>query len=252
MASPQQNTAAHMADGIDAFAVALRGAETFPDLREICIEYFTSQGLVMMSYHHLPPPGAADYDPAIRVVDYGFPPDWVALYNEKRLYKTDPIPRHALASTHPFWWSDARRLPDLTADEIAYLDALQDADFGDGLAVPVFGPFGRNGYAGLGYGKVPPELSVADLSRLQWAAQLGHLRYCDLLRAQSGEPIALSNREHEILEWVARGKSNSVIADITGLSTYTVDTYMRRIFLKFGVSDRVTAALRGLAIGMVA
>ena len=51
--------------------------------------------------------------------------------------------------------------------------------------------------------------------------------------------------------WVAKGKSNSVIADIIGISPNTVDTYLRRIFEKLEVSDRVTAALRGLAIGLI-
>ena len=86
---------------------------------------------------------------------------------------------------------------------------------------------------------------------MQWACQLGHLRYTELITCQQQGEIHLSNREYQILHWVARGKSNSVIADIVGISSHTVDTYMRRLYSKLQVSDRVTAALRGLAIGVV-
>ncbi len=48
--------------------------------------------------------------------------------------------------------------------------------------------------------------------------------------------------------WVTRGKSNSVIGSILGISASTVDTYMRRIFRKLDVTDRTSAAMRAIAI----
>ncbi len=237
--------------GIEEFAVTSYTADSIDALRDACITYFLNNGCEMVSYHHLPPPGASDYSSNITVATYGFPEDWVEAYVSEKLYDIDPIPKRALNATMPFWWSEIRHQPDLGVDELTYLDRLAAADFGDGLAVPVFGPHGRNGYAGIGFGKRGVALSLIDMATIHWACQLGHQRYCDLLRSQAPNGISLSKRETEILEWVARGKSNSVIADITGLSTYTVDTYLRRIYGKMDVSDRVTAALRGMAIGLV-
>ena len=144
-----------------------------------------------------------------------------------------------------------RRAPGLSTLEIDYLNALERADFGDGIAVPLFGPHGRNGYAGLGCGKGCEKWSVQKVARLHIAAQLGHEQYCEILHAKAPQEIKLSQREKEILEWVAKGKSNSVIAEILGISINTVDTYRRRIFEKLDVTDRVTAALRGLAVGLI-
>ena len=62
----------------------------------------------------------------------------------------------------------------------------------------------------------------------------------------------LSSREKEILDWVARGKSNSVIAEILEISPGTVDTYMRRIYVKLDVSDRTSAAVKGVGMGLIA
>jgi LuxR family transcriptional regulator/LuxR family quorum-sensing system transcriptional regulator CciR len=234
------------------FHAAVTGASTFGELRKACIKHFKRLGVSMMSYHHMPPPGIGDYNAPLDVFAEGFPQDWVHEYVKNRYYDFDPIPKYAQISSKPFWWTDIRSHPDLTEEERGYLDRLEQVDLGDGLAIPVFGPHGRNGYSALGFGKNRPNLSDFEISQFQWCCQLGHQRYSELLRRKASEDIHLSNREHEILQWVVRGKSNSVIADIIGISSHTVDTYMRRLYMKLEVSDRVTAALRGLAIGVIA
>lgn len=83
------------------------------------------------------------------------------------------------------------------------------------------------------------------------AAQAMHLAYCALTAEADPAPQALSPRETEILGWIARGKSNSVIGEILGISPHTVDTMVRRLFLKLGVRDRVSAALKGVGGGLV-
>jgi DNA-binding CsgD family transcriptional regulator len=58
----------------------------------------------------------------------------------------------------------------------------------------------------------------------------------------------LSPRETEVMAWVARGKSNSVIADILGISSHTVDAHLRRAYSKLGVYERVSATVRYLRL----
>jgi DNA-binding CsgD family transcriptional regulator len=50
---------------------------------------------------------------------------------------------------------------------------------------------------------------------------------------------------------VARGKTNGSIGDILGISAHTVDAHLRRIYLKLGVADRISAALKGLGFGLI-
>lgn len=52
---------------------------------------------------------------------------------------------------------------------------------------------------------------------------------------------ALSARELEIMEWVRMGKTNSEIALILNLSTFTVKNHMRRIYKKLDVLNRAQA-----------
>ncbi|MBO6505132.1 MAG: LuxR family transcriptional regulator [Kordiimonadaceae bacterium] len=245
-----------LADRPDSFMHAVFGqavaVETNLDkLGQLCTDFFTEHGAVMSSYHHVPPVGATDHDRALAVAAQGFPDDWVKRYVEEELHKIDPIPKYALKRSEPFWWFDLDGNPDLSADEQRYMDILKAQDLGDGLAIPLFGPNGRTGYAGIGFGKNPPPISALKIMQLQNAAQLAHQRYCAILQDKRKEDMSLSARELEILSWVVRGKSNGVIADILGISSYTVDTYVRRIFGKLGVSNRVTAVLRATSIGLV-
>lgn len=227
----------------------LFSAATGAEVAEVCLAFLHARGVVMGSYHHLPPVGAFDAIPTIEVATSGFPLDWVAFYRRNRLYEVDPIPRHAMSAVRPFWWSETARFDDNTSDERAYLLTLRRAKLGDGLAVPVFGPKGRDGYVGLGFGQLDRLPSQMQVARLQLCCQLGHLRYCEILLPEMPRPV-LSGREREVLHWMVRGKSNAVIGTIIGLSANTIDTYVRRIYAKLRVNDRITAVLRGLALGL--
>jgi DNA-binding CsgD family transcriptional regulator len=71
------------------------------------------------------------------------------------------------------------------------------------------------------------------------------------LRELGGTPrslcvLGLSEREAEVLYWVAAGKSSPVISMILGIRHDTVRTHLKRIFMKLGVENRLSAALRAL------
>ena len=104
---------------------------------------------------------------------------------------------------------------------------------------------------GLGFGTDEINLDSQEVLQLQLAAQQGHQAYCDMLRTHAPQNIKLSPREREILAWVARGKSNAVIAEILAISANTDDTHLLRVYEKMNVSDRTTAALRGMALGLL-
>jgi two-component system, NarL family, response regulator LiaR len=61
----------------------------------------------------------------------------------------------------------------------------------------------------------------------------------------------LSEREGEILRFIAQGFNNSDIADRLYLSEGTVKNYVSAIFIKLGVSDRTQAAILALRYGMI-
>jgi DNA-binding CsgD family transcriptional regulator len=58
----------------------------------------------------------------------------------------------------------------------------------------------------------------------------------------NGSRNALTERQVEVLAWVARGKTNAEIARILSLKTGTIGKYLERIFPKLGVENRTAAA----------
>jgi DNA-binding CsgD family transcriptional regulator len=54
--------------------------------------------------------------------------------------------------------------------------------------------------------------------------------------------LTLTQREAEVLLWIARGKSNRDIAEILMLSPRTVNKHLEQIYAKLGVENRTSAA----------
>ena len=54
--------------------------------------------------------------------------------------------------------------------------------------------------------------------------------------------LGLTERQVEVLTWVARGKTNAEIGRILSLKTGTIGKYLERIFPKLGVENRTAAA----------
>jgi transcriptional regulator EpsA len=61
------------------------------------------------------------------------------------------------------------------------------------------------------------------------------------LRATNEDASGLSERETQIMAWVAMGKTNSEIGTILNISGYTVKNHMQRIFQKLNVFNRTQA-----------
>ncbi len=55
---------------------------------------------------------------------------------------------------------------------------------------------------------------------------------------------SLTDREREILHWIAQGLTNMQIAEQLSLSTKTISNYVSNIFSKLQVADRAQAILR--------
>jgi DNA-binding CsgD family transcriptional regulator len=63
-------------------------------------------------------------------------------------------------------------------------------------------------------------------------------------RAPSRPHLLLSPREREISRMVAKGYPNKTIAAVLEISSWTVGTYLRRIFAKLGVGSRAAMVAR--------
>lgn len=56
----------------------------------------------------------------------------------------------------------------------------------------------------------------------------------------------LSNRQREIMHWIAEGKSSAEVGIILGISHRTVEKHLEAVFRRFGVENRIAAVRRYL------
>lgn len=70
-------------------------------------------------------------------------------------------------------------------------------------------------------------------------------------RAALRRNVGLSPREQEIAEMVAEGYPNKTIAAALNISSWTVSTYLRRIFVKIGVHSRAAMVARLFEEGLI-
>jgi LuxR family transcriptional regulator/LuxR family quorum-sensing system transcriptional regulator CciR len=229
---------------------AIERAATPEEIWAASSAYFRDTVVERVAYLHLPPLGAPDGgSPSLR--SEGFPDELATRYLAERLYLDNPVLRHAQRKVEPIYWDEAHARAPANERERVFIETFKRAGLGDGVGIPAFGPNGRMGMCGLGFRAGVQRLDPAVLKEFQWVCQLAHLRYCTLLQTTLGPLPQLSRRETEVLAWVARGKSNPVIAEILGISSHTVDAHLRRIYLKLGVFDRISAAVRALGVGLI-
>jgi DNA-binding NarL/FixJ family response regulator len=68
-------------------------------------------------------------------------------------------------------------------------------------------------------------------------------------RPREENPLAdLTDREREVLELIAQGRSNKAIGELLFLSLKTVETHIRQIFQKLGISGDPDSHRRVLAV----
>lgn len=234
---------------MDDILKRIAGASTLPRLWRQMTRYFGRHGFGAVSYYWL---RATTHLPATMPLQHGFSKEEIDLYLSFDFQRLDIVPRAALAAGMPIRWSTIWRNSELTGDERAFLEAMRAIGFSDGFSLPCYGPGGRNAVVGLSKMADDVDTSPSRMALLHFAAQAAHLRICALFADEGTRDRQLSTREKEILNWVARGKSNAVIAEILSISPGTVDTYMRRIYEKLDVSDRTSAAVKGVGLGLIA
>lgn len=104
------------------------------------------------------------------------------------------------------------------------------------------GSFSKTAYLKLTHLKYPLELKlVSDQESGEYLIKLidgDRLSGAALLKTK----LSVTERESEVLHWIANGKTNREIAEILEMSPRTVNKHLEQIFPKLGVENRTAAA----------
>jgi len=120
----------------------------------------------------------------------------------------------------------------------------------DGLCIPLYGPHNSNGYIFIGMTEEKSAFAPEWPYQVLGLVQLIHNRFRQIADERKTQ-TKLTPREQDVLELICLGKTNAEIGIILSISSNTVSGYVSRVFLKLGVSDRVSAAMCGQAMEIV-
>ncbi|ACP23630.1 probable two-component response regulator protein (plasmid) [Sinorhizobium fredii NGR234] len=92
--------------------------------------------------------------------------------------------------------------------------------------------------------------------QISYLGAIGANEYLFRLTAENGmsddemlrQHFHLTQRESEVLLWIAKGKSNRDIGEILGLSARTVTKHLEQIYVKLGVENRASAAVKATQV----
>lgn len=206
-------------------------------------------GVKSISYH-VTPPFCSQVSKKSAIFHFGYPKNVIKTYLDPSICEKDPIPDYVMYSGHVMSWRQAIATQNLSEAHRNFIRQARGMGFVDGVAVPLFGPLGRNSFFSLNFDR---EVTLDDetvVRPLVGVAQSCHRRICAIVRKEETPPC-LSERESQVIYWVSRGKTNAEISIIMGLSCSTIDTYVKRIFAKLEVHDRLSAVLRGLEYSLI-
>lgn len=226
--------------------------ETLEDVGQtihLTADLIAEQGVVRMSYH-LTPAFETTTSLSTSIYTRGFSSEWLDLYEEQGWRDHDPIPQRVLVSGRMMTWREAMDAGENSERHTHYFTLMREYGLEHGFGVPLFGLDGCDAYSAFDFGAPLSQISDDRVGMVRAFAQAGHQRVCVLLRS-SNVDFELSDREREVLQWLASGKSIGVIADILDLSPDTVKTYCKRIYAKLDVSDRVGAVVKALKTGVI-
>jgi LuxR family quorum sensing-dependent transcriptional regulator len=212
------------------------------------MDYSGSFGLTTGGLADLPRADEALQE-TIAFVDW--PQEWQQRYFLKDYVRRDPAVLHMQNTTLPFLWSEVLARPEYEKSQQRIVREASEFKMQEGFVVPL--PSMWSGAAVITIAGEFVEMSSRERQMLHLAAIYAHARIRSL-SAGKRKVIslpALTPRERECLQWVAAGKSDSDIGVILSISDKTVNAFLERVKMKYGVRTRTQAVALGLQCGVI-
>lgn len=214
-------------------------AEGVNSVVEQAVRYYGFERFIIAG---LPDPGA-DFRPFVLLSTWD--PEWFARYTKRGYVHVDPVAQRCATTSMPFDWSSVTQPPILDPGARVVVREAGDFNMIEGFCVPIHIEGGMQGGVSLcGRTDGLAEKHRLELHMLALYAH-GRLRFLHAINPQGTRP-SITPREAEVLKWVAAGKTASDIADITGLSTRTVNQHCENAQRRLGTSNRLQTVVEAL------
>jgi LuxR family quorum-sensing system transcriptional regulator CciR len=179
-----------------------------------------------------------------------YPLEWLALIRQ-RDQRLDPVLRAAERASSGFTWDRIESVVKLSGADLTLLRQARRHGIGDGFTVPNHVPgeaFGSSHFA-VRQGREFPSASVPAaqaLGNFAFEAARRLLAEREIRSEEYVVPAPLSHRQRECLVFVAKGKSDSVIAQLLDIRPRTVNEHIEAAKRRYSVASRSQLLVKAL------
>jgi DNA-binding CsgD family transcriptional regulator len=179
-----------------------------------------------------------------------FPTGYSDSYLSNQWDKIDPIVHHIHSIRRPVVWADICARARLNGRQKIFLEDCRDLGVHSGITIPLHGPGSEVDLISLSLRdekRIDCErLPLVHALTVQYRLRLSELQG-DLVH-----PVqTLTFKETECLRWCKEGKTNWEIGEIMSISEKTVEFHLSNTIRKLSVSNRITAVVKGIQLGIV-
>lgn len=178
-----------------------------------------------------------------------WPVEWLFEYQKRDFVRHDLLPLVARFSAHTFTWLEALRGRSPTSKQLEHHEWAKGLGIVDAIAVPIHYPGADLGLC-VSISNHPID-NAFERDALQMASWFTYQR-CRELGGQSETSFAprlLTPREADCMRWVLKGKSDTDIGSILGISHTTVKFHIERVKKKIDVKSRTQAVATLITLG---
>lgn len=224
---------------IDTFDALCR----LTDLSSALARHLARCGVTHFAVARLPPPGQEAMAPLV-LIDH-WPVGWMRHYDDRRYAHHDPVLTRMVARSDPFAWADLpidrRTMP--TAHRIMVEAA--EAGLVEGFTVPIFDQSGMQGCVTMAGPELDPRCDVRRAVHMLALFGFGAAERLHGAAARA-EAEPLTEREREVLRWLAAGHSQAAVADVLGIAERTVENHLRNARLKLNARNATHAVVSAI------
>jgi DNA-binding CsgD family transcriptional regulator len=228
----------------------LRLAKRDGDLIEIMMDFTVK--CQFTAFQLAPGPHNPSLDPTALLAFGSYNQNWKRQYATEPSCRHDPARAQAILRAGSVQWR--RVFPHVRDPEHkAFVLASREQGYKDGVTTPIHGPQGCVAIMMFAASHTI-NLDGEDEEALSHVAMALHQRVRRLTAAAlvgTPDPVRLTEREIECLQWVLEGKTNWEIGVVTGVTARTVQFHLANAARKLGVFNRVQAAVGALVRGDV-
>lgn len=179
------------------------------------------------------------------IISHTWSEEWGSRYRSQRYLWKDPVTLFSYAHHRPFSWGEARAGSRRTRTAMQIESEARSIGMVDGLGFPMSDAAAAQAVVSLSADHAV-DLTAAHRMLLQMICLCCETRAIELIGAKARPIAELTEREREVLRWIAGGKTIADTSDILSTSQRTIEEHLAHARAKLGAGNTTQAVAKAL------